>query len=441
VGWRRADLGVCPGVGVLGFVGSFIILRGVDHTPLPGGSRAAGAAALDLALFAAVAAVLVNDRLRTPRAVWTAASRLERVAIGATLAWLALSVLQIAQGWDIGRGLHGFRLFQAYTLVAVATLVVFAQPRLRPAATRAALAVGLVVSLYAAVRVVIGPADAEKAFAVSVPTVTMYGEAVRAIGSFSSAIGLSSFLTPVAVFAFVVGLLMPRQRLLAWTVTGLAVVGLIGSYSRSSLFGVALGIACGLALVFLAGDITRRRKLIAAGLAVAVLAATYGGVLLASKASPELRDRAQGMLHPFSDSSVRLRVDAWEKALDEVAAEPLGQGVGAVGAASSPTRRGVKTTDNSFLKVMVEQGVIGFALFALGMAGIVLASARRLSHAPGDSRALGLAALAGFVAFLGIAAVGEAVEAPGKVVAWALLGVAVAQAWWRAGEASGDAPA
>src|SRR4051794_19398310 len=149
--WRRPALGLCAAVALFGFEGSVKILLGLEHTPLPGGSRAAGAAALDVALFAAVAAVLVNDRLRTPRAVWTAASRLERVAIGATLAWLALSVLQIAQGWDIGRGLHGFRLFQAYTLVAVATLVVFAQPRLRPAATRAALAVGLVVSLYAAV--------------------------------------------------------------------------------------------------------------------------------------------------------------------------------------------------------------------------------------------------------------------------------------------------
>jgi hypothetical protein len=441
--WRRPALGLGAAVALFAFEGSVKLLLGGEGTPLPGGNRAAGAAALDLALFGAVAAVLVHDRFRTPRAIWSSASRLERAVIGACLGWLALSVIQMAQGGDVLRGLQGFRLFQAYTVVAHAALVVFAQPRLRPAATRGALVIGLVVSLYAAVRVVLGPADAEHAFAISVPTVTMYGEAVRAIGSFSSAIGLSSFLAPVAVFAFVLGSLMPRRRALAWTVAGLAVVGLIGSYSRASLFGVAFGVAGGLALVLLAGDMTARRKLAAAALVTAVLAGTYGGVLLASQASPELRERAQGMLHPLSDESVRLRFETWERSLDEVAAEPLGQGVGAVGAASSPTRLGVKTTDNSFLKVLVEQGVIGFALFALGMLGAVVAVARRLRHAAGDSRSLGLAALAGFVAFLGIAVVGESVEQPGKVVAWGLLGVAGAQAFHgarSAEEGSGSVP-
>jgi hypothetical protein len=441
--WRQPALGLGAAVALFAFEGSVKILLGLDDTPLPGGSRAAGAAALDIALFGALLAVIVHDRFRTPRAIWSSASRLERWVMGAGLGWLALSVIQMAQGGDLVRGLHGFRLFQAYTLVALAALVVFAQPRLRPAATRGALAIGLVVSLYAALRVVLGPADAEHAFAISVPTVTMYGEAVRAIGSFSSAIGLSSFMTPLAVFALVLGFLMPRLRVLAWTVAGLAVVGLIGSYSRASLFGVAFGVAGGLALVFLAGDMTRRRKLAAAGLVAVILAGTYGGVLLASQASPELRERAEGMLHPLRDESVRLRFATWEKALDEVASEPLGQGVGAVGAASSPTRLGVKTTDNSFLKVLVEQGVIGFALFTCGVVGIVVAVARRLRHAPGDARPLGLASLAGFVAFLGIAAAGESVEQPGKVVAWGLLGIAAAQAFRSARsaeEGSGSVP-
>ena len=306
----------------------------------------------------------------------------------------------------------------------------FAQPRLRPAATRVALVIGLAVSLYAAVRFALGPADAERAFATSVATTTMYGGAVRGIGSFSSAIGLSSFLTPLAVFALVLGFLMPQHRRLAWAVAALAIVGLVGSYGRSSLFGVALGVAAALALLVLAGDVPLRRKLAAVGLVAALLAATYGGVLLASKASPELRQRAEGILHPLSDESVRLRLETWERSLDDVAEQPLGHGVGAVGAASSDDPvAGVRTTDNSFLKVLVEQGVIGFVLFAGALLGVVVAIARRLRHASGDQRALGLAALSGFVAFLGIGTVGESVEQPGKVVAWALLGVAAAQAW------------
>jgi O-antigen ligase len=433
LGWHRPGLGLAAAVLLFGFEGSVKILLGLEVTPIPGGNRAVGAAALDLALFGAVAAVLVKDRFRAPRAVWASASRSERVAIGLLLAWLALSVLQVAQGGDLNRGIHGFRLFQAYTLVAVATLTVFARPWLRTAAARAALAIGLVVSLYAAVRVLFGPTHAEHAFAISVPTVTSYGEAVRAIGSFSSAIGLSSFLTPLAVFALVLGLLRPRLRLLAWTVAALALVGLVGSYSRASLFGVVFGLVCGLLVVFVTGDMPGRRKLVAAGLVLALLAGTYGAVLIASKASPQLEARAKGMLNPFADESVQLRFDTWKRTLDEVGRHPFGEGVGAVGAASARSRATVKTTDNSFLKVLVEQGVIGFALFIGGaLAGVILL-ARRLRGAAAEPRAIGLAALAGFVTFLGVSATGETVEQPGKVVAWGLLGMAAGVASTPAG--------
>jgi O-antigen ligase len=427
--WRAPVLGLAAAVLLFEFEGSVKLLLGLDGAPLPGDNRALGAAALDLALAGAVAGLLIRDRFRAPRGIWASATRVERIAIGIVAAWLALSVIQMAPGGNVIRGLQGFRLFQWYTLLTLATLTVFAQPRLRAAATRGVLVVGLLVSLYAAVRVVIGPSDDERAFATAVQTVTMYGQALRAIGSFSSAIGLSSFLTPLAVFALSYGLLMRRDRLLSWTVGGLAIVGLIGSYSRTSLFGVALGLVCALGLVFAASDMSRRRKLAGVGLLVVLLAGTYGGVLVASRASPELRARAEGMLHPLRDESVRLRLRGWERTLRLVAAQPLGHGVGTAGAASAPTRVQINTTDNSYLKVLYEQGVGGLALFVCGIFGAVALLARRLRRAAAEPRAVGLAALAGFVAFLGIAFAGETVEQPGKVLAWGLLGMAVAMAF------------
>ena len=427
--WRRPAVGLAAAVLLFAFEGSVKILLGLEDTPLPGGNRAVGAAALDLALFGAIAAALMSDRLRSARAIWSSATRLERIVIGIIAGWLALSVLQIAQGGDIARGLYGFRLFQAYTLVALGALAVFAAPRLRPAAVRGALAVGLAVSLYAALRVLIGPAESEEAFALSVPTVTTYGGTVRSIGSFSSAIGLSSFLTPLAVFALVLGSFARSLRPLAWTVAAAALVGLIGSYSRASLFGVAFGITCVLVVMLVAGDMTRRRKLASVCLVIVLLAATYGGVLVASQASPVLRERASSMLDPLGDESVRLRVNTWERTLDEALDRPLGQGVGAAGGASDPDRTKLKTTDNSFLKVLVDQGVAGFALFICGMAGAVILLTMRLRRAPAGPRTVGLAALGGFVAFLAIASLGETVEQPGKVVAWGLLGLAAAVAF------------
>jgi hypothetical protein len=425
---RRPAAGFAVAVMLFGFEGSVKILLGLESTPLPGGNRAAGAAALDLMLFGSLAAVLWRDRLRAPRAVWAAVTGAERIGIGVIGAWLALSLLQIAQGGDLGRGLHGFRLFQAYTLVALGSLTVFAQPGMRAVATRVALGMGLIVSLYAAVRVAIGPSEAERAYALALPTTTQYGDKVRAIGSFTSAVGLSSFMTPLATFALVLGLLKPGLRRLAWAVGVLALIAVIGSYSRAALLGVAFGLACSVLVVFLAADLPRRRKLASGAVALAVGVGAYGGLLVASHASPQLRERARGVLNPFDDESMRLRVATWRRNFEDALRHPVGEGVGAVGAASSLDSGKVRTADNSFLKILVEQGVLGLALFAAGMGAAALLLARRLRHAAAESRALGLAALAGFVSFLGLSLAGESVEQPGKVVAWGLLGIAAAVA-------------
>jgi hypothetical protein len=428
LGWRAPAWALWAGVLLIGFEGSIKLLLGLEHTPIPGGRRAVGAAAIDVALFAAVGAVLIADRWRTPKALWSRAARPERVAMGLLAGWLALSVIQIAQGGDLWRGLSGFRLFQAYTVVTVAAAIVFARPSVRERAIQAALVVGLLVSAYAAFRVLVGPSDAEATFATSVNTTVGYGSALRAIGSFSSAVGLISFLSPTTAFALVIGFFMPRVRRLAWIVGALGLVGLIGSYGRASLVGLALGVGCALILLLVGADISVRRKLTAVFLAAGLLVGTYGGVLIASRASPQLAKRTEGILNPTGDKSAQLRFGTWDRTLHAAVNEPLGGGVGTVGSASAPDRRHFVTTDDSFLKVLREQGFLGLALFLGGVLAAVVLLGRRLRRATGDSRALGLAALAGFVTFLGISVSGEYVEQPGKAVAWALLGIALAQA-------------
>ena len=427
---RSPALALGAAVLLFEFEGSTKVLLTLEGTPLPGSDREVGAAAIDVALLAAVAGVLLQDRFRTPRALWSSASSWERIALGVIAAWLALSVLQITQSGDIGQGARGFRLFQWYTLVALATLTLFARPERRAAATRGALAIGLVVSAYAALRVAIGPADAEREFALSIRTVTLVGETVRAIGSFSSAVGLASFTAPVAVFGVVMGLLLPRLRVPAWTLAGLALVGLIDSYSRAALYGVALGLACGLFLVFAASGIPGRRKLAATGILLATVVGSYGGFLAASQTVPELRERAEGVLNPWGDESVELRFETWDREFDDALDHPLGQGLGVVGGASAPIGDAQRTTDNSFLKVLVEQGVLGLVLFVTGIVAVILLLARRLLRIARDSRPVAFAALAGFVSFLGISFSGEYVEQPGKVVAWSLLGIAAAYAFF-----------
>jgi hypothetical protein len=99
-----------------------------------------------------------------------------------------------------------------------------------------------------------------------------------------------------------------------------------------------------------------------------------------------------------------------------------------VGRATESGRRAV-TTDNSYLKVLREQGILVGGLFVVGLLAAVVALAPAVVRAPRDVRALGLAALSACVAFLVLAGAGEYVEQPGKVVFWTLLGLAAWVAW------------
>jgi O-antigen ligase len=217
---------------------------------------------------------------------------------------------------------------------------------------------------------------------------------------------------------------------LAWVTAGLAIVAIVGSYGRAPLFGIAVGLGSVVVLLLSGSQARGRSRLVAVALLAGVLVVAYAGVRVASEGTPRLRERAHGVLNPAADESVTIRADAWRRALEHGVRSPLGDGVGAVGHASA--RAGsLVNTDNSFLKVLIEQGVLGAALFCAAMLGSVWAIARRLRRGVGERRAVGLAALGGFIAFLGLSATGEYVEQPGKIVAWALLGLAAAQAFGR----------
>jgi uncharacterized membrane protein YhaH (DUF805 family) len=261
-----------------------------------------------------------------------------------------------------------------------------------------------------------------------------YGGALRAVGSFSSSVGLVSFLAPFSVFALVIGYADRRVRALAWGGAVLALIGVVGSYGRASLIGIALGLVFAVVVLLATAEISARRKLAAAGLAVAILAGLFGGVKLASSGSPQLRERAGGLLDPLADKSAQLRFDTWRRTLRAAVRKPLGHGVGTVGGSSEVRRKGLVTTDNSFLKVVYEQGLLVGAGFLAAIVAAVILLVRRLHAAGRGQRALGVSALAGFVAFLGVSLTGEYVDQPGKVLAWGLLGIAVAMAIPRAQE-------
>ena len=418
---RAPAAALAVALGLAGFEGTLKLLLTGEQVPGPVEADALGAAVIDLSLGLAVAGVLFAHRRAAVQWVRDL-GRWERVALGSLALWLALSLIQVVLAGDINTAASGFRLTQMYVAVGLGALLAAGTLRGREWLARALVWIGALVCGYAAVRVAVGPSAGERAFAVAKDTVTYYGGSFRAIGSFSGAVPMVSFLVPIGVFCAALGVLRRDVRLPALAVALLALVAVIGSYSRSALVALAIGLVCLGAMWFAARRPNRRQQLTAAALVAVVLAGTAGAALVAAQGSPQLRDRLDVFVDPAGDASLRDRLDTARDAVSAVDRDPFGEGLGQVGDASAD--RPV-TTDNSYLKVLVEQGIPGLLLFLVGTVGTAAVVAGRLVAR--DSRsAVGIAALCGFAGFLALSMTGEYVEQPGKIVAWALLGLALA---------------
>ena len=432
--YRDPYAGLWPALTLFFFAGTLKLALAAWGDPLGADAKTVGAAAADLGLAIPVVAILAEDRGRALRTVWESSARWERLAFAAFALWLGISVIQVFVG-GLKAGVEGFRLTQMYViLVPVGTILVSA----RRSPVRPLLWVCLAVCAYAALRVVTGPLEVERAFVLSGDPAALFGETFRAVGSFQSAVGLASFVTPALVFALVVAIRDRANRVLALTVVALAGVGVLASYVRVSL--LAIVIATGLALVLGRSRSGRGSALRAVLTTAAVAGAVLTLALVASLSVPYAKDRFESLLSPGNDQSLQDRFNTWEHAFHDFEDQPLGRGLGQVGHATEVDGSRPLVTDNSYLKVLVEQGVLGFLAYVAGVVGMLVVVASRLRRAPPGARTVGVAALAGFVAFLLLGLAGEYVEQPGKALAWLLLGVAIGQAYFGREPASSGPP-
>ncbi len=385
-----------------------------------------GAAALDFALLASLSALIAADRGRSLTALWGRLTRLERVAVGLAGAWLVLSLLQIPVGGDLTNGIEGVRLTQFYVAAVLGGIVIASRLGADRTASVLLAVIGLAV-LYAGIRGITGPASNEQMFAEQRAFNASFDDFGRNTGSFTGPVGLVSFLVPAALLCLALAFLRPMQRWLAAGLFALAMTGIVASYVRTALVAVVAGAAL-MALLLLTQRRQWRRSAAAVALVAVVLAGGYAAARLAGEASPVADWRARSLAHPFSDYSMTKRFELWGRTLDRSAEEPFGTGMGTIGRATADGRR-AKSTDNSYLKILLEQGPLGALLFIGGIGGLSVAAAVRLARDGPINRPLGTAALTGFAGFLVLMVMAEYIEQPGKVLAWTLLGVAV----WEAG--------
>jgi O-antigen ligase len=412
---------------LFGFEGSIKMRLSVEGAP---SALALGAALIDIALVVSVLGLVSGDRGRPLQRLWARFGRAERLVVYALLAWVVLAVLQIPLGGSLANGVEGFRLVHFYVFAALGgvLLAVYLTP------DRAGLMLLLVIAVisgYAAFRGVVGPTENEREFAESRSLGTSFNEHARDTGSFTSHVALVSFLVPAGVFALVLACLQASRRVFAGAVFALTMVGVIASYVRTALVAIIAGAVAFAAMLIGGAGVSRRLKLFASGLIVVLLAGGYGATLLAAEVDPIAKERAESLADPFSDYSVTERLKTWEQSFDTVVSEPLGTGTGTIGRATAKGSRDAVYTDNTYIKILQEQGFLGGIVFLLGIVGALALCWRRLARTGPLERPVGVAALLGVTAFLVLALSGEFIEQPGKALVWALLGVATWDAFGR----------
>jgi hypothetical protein len=430
---RAPDVAFVVSVLLLACEGSLKALLANEGFPMSVSTNAVAAALLDLCVAVSVLALLYREGPRAFVGPWRDLSRPVQIAFGVLGAWLAWSAIQVLVMGSFNQGVHGFRLVQAYAVVGVAGAILLGRmPETR--LVRLMLGGFFVISAYAVFRLIVGPSTVERAYNLSRAGIETYGGVGRVAGSFSAAVGLASFLTPAAIFALMIGLTLPRYRLPALTVFVLSTVAVIASYVRTGIVALVAGTIVGGVLLVAQGRWTRRHRWALVGAVAALLAASFLGTAIASLASTDLRSRAEVFIHPLRDESLQLRFDTWRATLDDVRSHPLGRGVGSVGRASAGTdddvaqalrgSGGTVIADNSYLKVLHEQGWPGGLLFTVGVIGVLVALGVMAVHGPRQFSPVGLASLAGAASFFVLLVGGEFVEQPGKLLGWFLVGLA-----------------
>lgn len=428
VALRAPALGLVGGLLIAGSEGLFKARLNAEAVPSANG---VGAIALDLALAGVAVWLCVRAGRRPFLAIWREATRGERVAWALVGAWLVVSALQVLTSPDLTNAIQGLRLTQAYVLLVVPGVVLYAVHPSELAVTRALLVVFAVVAGFAAFRALVDPSTWELVYLLDRSPHARLGALVRDAGTFSTAVALASYLVPVAVFSLGIGLLDRRVRVLAWSTCALALVGIVDSYARTAILGLVIGAAL-VALVLLAGrEIPRRTKVLVIAGVLVLGAGVYVAAMAAGRQDSITERRAEGLSDPLGDRSLELRWRTWRHSAETIASHPFGTGIGTVGHATTTDDRrlrGLKFTDNSYLKVLQEQGIAGL-LFVFGVLGSTALAGRRIVRAGPAARPLGVAALAAVVSFLVLCLLQEYVELAGKVVAWTMLGVAVASSF------------
>lgn len=172
----------------------------------------------------------------------------------------------------------------------------------------------------------------------------------------------------VVILITLVALLLQRKNHKYWYITAVitASIVLFFTYSRSAWLGAALGLGL---LVYWSLQLNRRRAVL---LGLAALTIVLGGLTVSFRNN----DLLQNMLFhtdetsQSSESSNAVRTQALTKGFQSLLREPLGQGPGTAGPASFRNDNPARISENYFIQIGQEVGILGLLLFVAINIGI-----------------------------------------------------------------------
>jgi hypothetical protein len=202
------------------------------------------------------------------------------------------------------------------------------------------------------------------------PSVKMFHESARSVSTMGNPVPYGAFLTLVIPFILLMIFSVSSQKLRVLSVFSLAIValGLLITFSRGALLSALSGVM--LWLILNRGTSRVRRG--------AILLLTLGGTLLVGISQTREMDRVQNLLvsrlSDLGDINVsqRIRLGRYGITYDIVRSHTLlGIGIGnlvdRMDDFRTPTTPGpgLDTTDNMYLMVVCETGLIGLVMFGL----------------------------------------------------------------------------
>lgn len=291
---------------------------------------------------------------------------IKQPAVWATVAFglIALLVSTVTRDVPFASFLLGAKTTLAFLVLFIVVQTIRFSPQRWRTLIQALLTVSSVVGLFAVAQVYLLPADFLTRFGYGTATVLPFHlvdpavTAIRIIATFSGPNQLGSFM----VIPFTMSLwLVLRRRWIALAPLGLTGFSLFHSYSRSAWIGAVIAM---FVVFFIRLSGWWKLTLLAPIAAILIAVNILSGPVHAMTTNLTFYVYHGQFVDGHTNGSDSHRLKNAQAGLATIQKQPAGYGLGTAGPASKDTANPI-ITENSYLQIGIEAGVVGLLLFGL----------------------------------------------------------------------------